>query len=95
MLKDRYGKHTRLRKIADLLHDTRGFVLIFALVAAAGYILAWVPQGQDLLRTVTDVNPDHSSGQMEGPSTYSATNSFQSAPLTTCASSSNPLICTS
>ncbi|MBW9116915.1 hypothetical protein JNB88_25150, partial [Rhizobium cauense] len=62
MLKDRYGKHTRLRKIADLLHDTRGFVLIFALVAAAGYILAWVPQGQDLLRTVTDVNPDHSSG---------------------------------
>lgn len=52
----------KLQVAAELLHRTRGFVLILILVTASGYILAYVPQGQDLLRTVTDVNRDHSSG---------------------------------
>lgn len=56
------GSRAELKKLAGLLNDTRGFSLIFALVAAAGSILAWVDQGQDLLRSVTDVNRDHTSG---------------------------------
>jgi hypothetical protein len=56
------GRFPRLMQAATLLHETRCFFLILALVATAGYILAFVHQGLDLLRTVTDVNRDHTSG---------------------------------
>ncbi|MGO7274682.1 hypothetical protein ACCT18_05190 [Rhizobium ruizarguesonis] len=58
----RLRSYLRLEHFADVVYKTRGFFLIFGLIAATGSILAWMPQGQDLVRTVTDVNSDHSSG---------------------------------
>lgn len=45
--------------ISDLLFRTRGFFPIFAITTAVGSILAWMGQGQDLIRTVTDIGSEH------------------------------------
>ncbi|MBB4189290.1 FtsH-binding integral membrane protein [Sinorhizobium terangae] len=47
------------QRSASVLFKTRGFFLIFAIVAGTGSILAFTSQGQDLVLTVTDVKSDH------------------------------------
>jgi hypothetical protein len=44
----------RLRKFLEMLDRTRGFLFIFIAVTATGAILAWMEQGLDLVRTVTE-----------------------------------------
>ncbi|MBY5735674.1 hypothetical protein HFO26_36740 [Rhizobium leguminosarum] len=51
------SKPSRWQTIANTLHSTRGFGFIFAVVTVTGAILAWMPQGQDLIRSVTDGGP--------------------------------------
>ncbi|MGO7968734.1 hypothetical protein [Rhizobium ruizarguesonis] len=41
--------------VSDVLFRTRGFFAILMIAGASGSILAWMEQGQDLLRAVTDV----------------------------------------
>ncbi|TBD09820.1 hypothetical protein [Rhizobium ruizarguesonis] len=49
----------KLQQIANVLFKTRGFVPILVITGTAGSILAWMTQGQDLLRSVTDVGINH------------------------------------
>ncbi|MGR9270757.1 hypothetical protein ACU8OQ_25745 (plasmid) [Rhizobium leguminosarum] len=50
------------KRWANILFETRGFFLILSILLGTGSILAFTSQGQDLVRTVTDNNGDHSSG---------------------------------
>jgi|UPI00056A2110 hypothetical protein len=56
---DRTERHARLKELTDVLFRTRGFVPILLVTGAVGSVLAWMAQGQDLLRTVTDIGSDH------------------------------------
>ncbi|MGR9159706.1 hypothetical protein [Rhizobium leguminosarum] len=53
------AKPSLWQTVANTIYNTRGFFFIFAAVTVTGAILAWMPQGQDLIKSVTDGGPSY------------------------------------